>query len=415
MFRITKLIVKNYGPFKETVFNFNENNNPELAEVQMITGENGTGKSSVLYGLTLPENSQFALQRCHDQKGGSSIIEVHYSKGNPTIMTCVKGQIQYTSGNEIVQNKFLQFKNGTYRHNEFEFAMFSYSSYRNIHSAKIQGTQELHDSPVTGAMNFQQEDSRQLLQWVANMKSREANAHYHNQIKKRDQTKEATKRIENAIKAIIENPFEFIFNDDPIEVNVKVDNQISSFDVLPDGLKSILSWIGDMLMRLDRMPWKNNTPVSKRNLMLFLDEIDVHLHPKWQRQVLYIVQKLFPNAQIFVSTHSPFVVSSIGDAYIHELKKVNGYSKLVDSEITTLGNSYQRMINEIFSINSDFSPYLEKEIEIFYELKSKILLGDSSKMEEAIELASELSKISEEVHALLSFELKQLEKVISNV
>jgi len=415
MFRITKLIVKNYGPFKDSIFDFTENNNTKLAEVQMITGENGTGKSSILYALTLPENQQFALQRCHDLKEGTSLIEVHYSKGQPTIMTCIKGRIKYNSSNEYVRKEFLQFRNETYRHNQFEFGMFSYSSYRNIHSARIQGTQELNTSPVEGAMNFQEEDSRQLLQWVANMKSREANAHYHDQIEKRDQTKAATERIENAIKAIIEKPFEFVFNDDPFEVNVKVDDQISSFDVLPDGLKSILSWIGDMLMRLDRMPWKNNTQVGNRNLILFLDEIDVHLHPKWQRQVLYIVQQLFPNAQIFVSTHSPFVVSSIGDAFIHELKKVNGYSRLFESELTNLGNSYQRMINEVFSIDSEFSPFLEKEIEKFYIIKSEILSGDYSKIQKANQLAVKLSKYSEEVHALLSFELKQLEKAISNV
>ncbi|MBK7937436.1 MAG: ATP-binding protein [Lewinellaceae bacterium] len=51
--------------------------------------------------------------------------------------------------------------------------------------------------------------------------------------------------------------------------------------------------------------WENDTPVFERNFILFLDEIEVHLHPAWQRKILPAVQKLFPNAQIFISTHSP--------------------------------------------------------------------------------------------------------------
>jgi hypothetical protein len=50
-----------------------------------------------------------------------------------------------------------------------------------------------------------------------------------------------------------------------------------------------------------------------------LDEVDIHLHPEWQWKVLPFVQRLFPNSQIFASTHSPFVVSSSNGAWIHPL------------------------------------------------------------------------------------------------
>jgi hypothetical protein len=44
-------------------------------------------------------------------------------------------------------------------------------------------------------------------------------------------------------------------------------------------------------MRLDRIPWHNNTPVLQRQFLLLLDEIDIHLHPAWQRKVLPLVQR----------------------------------------------------------------------------------------------------------------------------
>lgn len=67
-------------------------------------------------------------------------------------------------------------------------------------------------------------------------------------------------------------------------------------------------------MRLDRLPWKDQTPILDREITLFLDEIEVHLHPAWQRRILPVVQSLFSKAQVFVSTHSPFVIASADDA-----------------------------------------------------------------------------------------------------
>lgn len=66
------------------------------------------------------------------------------------------------------------------------------------------------------------------------------------------------------------------------------------FDVLPDGLRSILSWLGDLLMRLDAIPWENKSiPITEQKIFLFLDEIEVHLHPTWQYKILGIINNLY--------------------------------------------------------------------------------------------------------------------------
>ena len=88
--------------------------------------------------------------------------------------------------------------------------------------------------------------------------------------------------------------------------------------------------MADLLMLIDRVKLEYDTPVFERNFILFLDEIEVHMHPAWQRKILPAVQKLFPNAQIFISTHSPFVVGSVDGAWIHKLVKPNGDSQLAE-------------------------------------------------------------------------------------
>ena len=109
--------------------------------------------------------------------------------------------------------------------------------------------------------------------------------------------------------------------------------------LLPDGLKSIVSRIADLLMRLDRIPWVDDTPPMKRPFLL-LDEVDIHLHPSWQRKVLPIVQRMFPNAQIIASTHSPFVVASADDARIIALKVENGVASVESESDSQIGVSY---------------------------------------------------------------------------
>ena len=47
--------------------------------------------------------------------------------------------------------------------------------------------------------------------------------------------------------------------------------------------------------------------------ILIVDEIDVHLHPSWQRRIIPALTKNFPNLQIFCSTHSPLMLAGLGE------------------------------------------------------------------------------------------------------
>jgi hypothetical protein len=79
---------------------------------------------------------------------------------------------------------------------------------------------------------------------------------------------------------------------------------------LSDGYRGTLAWVGDLIRRLfDAYPASDN-PLNERGVVL-VDEIDIHLHPKWQRSVVQDVRKLFPKLQFIVTTHSPFIVQDL--------------------------------------------------------------------------------------------------------
>jgi predicted ATP-binding protein involved in virulence len=213
----------------------------------------------------------------------------------------------------------------------YSFVLFAYSGYRQVSNAQINGIQEINEHPLNGALQFQRASEPQiLLQWIANTIAAEAIA-----VAQKEQEEAANRRksiamLEEAISSIIQKKIAFRLETKPYSVRIELEGERLDFNQLPDGLKSIISWLGDLLMRMDRLAWKDDTPALERNFILFLDEIEVHLHPDWQRKILPAIQFLFPNAQIFISTHSPFVVGSVDDAWVYKLVKPNGDSHLAE-------------------------------------------------------------------------------------
>ena len=154
-------------------------------------------------------------------------------------------------------------------------------------------------------------------------------------------------------------------------------------------------------------------PIFEREIILFLDEIEVHLHPAWQRKVLPVVQKLFKNSQIFVSTHSPFVVNSIDDAWVYKLELEDGKAKVAEILKSEDAWSYSYVLSEIFDIKEEFGIGVQKDLSKFKELRNKILEsknGSQKTKKELLNLAKSLAVQSEELQTIVQFELRQLSK-----
>jgi predicted ATPase len=82
------------------------------------------------------------------------------------------------------------------------------------------------------------------------------------------------------------------------------------FPALSDGYKAYLGWIGDLLFHVVSTCPEGKKLVDNRGFVM-VDEIDLHLHPKWQMSVLPVLAKALPNLQFLVTSHSPLVVGSL--------------------------------------------------------------------------------------------------------
>ncbi len=99
---------------------------------------------------------------------------------------------------------------------------------------------------------------------------------------------------------------------------------------LSDGYQSMLAWVADLLGHAFLELGETATPADLEGLAL-LDEVDLHLHPTWQRQLVPLLKRAFPSLQFIATTHSPLVVAGLESQEIVRLR-AEGDRVVVDQE-----------------------------------------------------------------------------------
>lgn len=82
------------------------------------------------------------------------------------------------------------------------------------------------------------------------------------------------------------------------------------FPALSDGYRAFLGWLGDLLYHVCETCPSGRKLVENKGIVM-IDEIDLHLHPKWQMTVLHSLANELPNIQFIVTSHSPLIVGSL--------------------------------------------------------------------------------------------------------
>lgn len=90
----------------------------------------------------------------------------------------------------------------------------------------------------------------------------------------------------------------------------EMNGMILPFSALSDGFKAYIGWIGDMLFHVCQGVASGQKLRQTRGIVM-VDEIDLHLHPEWQRTVVPVLAEALPNIQFIFTTHSPLVVGSL--------------------------------------------------------------------------------------------------------
>lgn len=175
----------------------------------------------------------------------------------------------------------------------------------------------------------------------------------------------------------------------PLRMTVKKQGQELNVHQLSDGEKCLLALVGDLARRLAIANPGLDDPLLGEGIVL-IDEIELHLHPRWQRDIIPALKKTFPNCQFIVTTHSPQVISHIHPQGVFILERNQEEGLFVMSP----EGSYGRDSN---SILEDLMEVPERPQDIKESLQELFRFIDDGNLEGAKQLREELAeKIGEE-------------------
>ena len=137
---------------------------------------------------------------------------------------------------------------------------------------------------------------------------------------------------------------------------------------LSQGEKSLLALVGDIARRLVLLNPSLDDPL-KGNGIVLIDEIDLHLHPKWQQTIIPNLLNTFPNVQFIITTHSPLVLTTVHHTCIRILKD----GKIINTDIGTLGEESRTTLEDIMHVDSRPDDKMSQQLQ---EYLKRINRGD---------------------------------------
>jgi predicted ATP-binding protein involved in virulence len=146
------------------------------------------------------------------------------------------------------------------------------------------------------------------------------------------------------------------------------------------GYRTLMTWMVDFASRLfERYP-DNPDPLAEPAIVL-VDEIDLHLHPRWQRTLMQFLSETFPNTQFIVSAHSPLVVQAATDANIVLLRR-EGDHVVIDNDIKAIRGWRvdQVLTSDLFGLESARPPQNDTALKERTRLLSKTRLTAKDKI-----------------------------------
>lgn len=176
---------------------------------------------------------------------------------------------------------------------------------------------------------------------------------------------------------------------------------------LSDGYQNMAAWIGDLLYRITSTFEDYKSPLTARGLLL-VDEIDLHLHPKWQRILLDFISKNLPNFQLIATTHSPLTAQQSDKNELFYFQRNDEQIKLKNFK----GNPKKLLVNQllmtdVFGLETDESLEVEKTKEEYKNLKNKESLNKNEQKSLTL-LTEKLQEIPMNKRSNLSYKKKDI-------
>ena len=315
----------------------------ESRKALILTGENGSGKTSVLIAL-----EDFLGDRIGGFRGNSEDNLDEYGK------RILRVTAACTSIEEMRR---------AYADGAFILACFA-------DTRKFQASMPDRISKVTFQPRYAMTDnpSYEFVSYLVNLKATQAFAIAKNDTEKAEEIELWFQRFEEILRQLYEDKsLTLDFNVDTFEFTIHTSNREPfDFNTMAMGYSAVFQVIGDLMMRMEA---KAKGRYDLEGIAL-IDEIETHLHVELQKKIVPILMGLFPNIQFVLTTHSPFILNSAQNAVVYDLEK----RILVADGLTNL--PYDGIVEGYFGANL-LSQELDEKFRQYVALTQKEDLSDA--------------------------------------
>lgn len=402
--KINKLELDNFRAFENACLKLD-------GKSAVLFGVNGTGKSSVLKSINLLYANiinQIVNRKELKQSYVLGLEDIRF--GKPQVSISAEFQLD---GAGINYSRAMTRSNGQRTHNLKSLKQITEAFQGRYLSDEIQdnmpifvnyGTNRLvldiplrirthHEFDIYSAFEKAIEnriDFRTFFEWFRNQEDDEnARKVESRNLKYVDRSLLA---VRNAALAMLEGCTNLRVSRNP-RLEMKVDKNGMGLNVgqLSDGEKCTMALFGDLARRLAIANPKMENPLLGEGVVL-IDEVELHMHPSWQRSVLRKLEETFPNVQFIITTHSPIVLSEVDDGFKVFVLTSNGKTNAV-TERTRMDGFDANYILEEFMNTKSMNVNTEHLIDSIYEdVYAKKYSDAEEKIQQLVLLVGENNK-----------------------
>jgi predicted ATPase len=431
---VEELTIENIKCFDKLTIRFGSKTQP-FNWVNLL-GENGTGKSTVLQALGLllagPEGANLLLKPegwlKNESQYGRIGIRVHQGKDDPGKFGVdqqrkVFGYSFFVTAGKRISIRGKEFSEPTIVENSDKILTWlkknalssdskgwfaaGFGPFRRL-TRENQIVVPTLSSPArhTNFITQFNEDKplAALEQWLVYLDYRIA--------KSRDKKAQLQKELGvEAINKVLPKGRKFDSISDDGRIVFDVDGIKVASVALSDGYRSILALAGDLIWRtLEAYP--DSSDIMNEHGIVLIDELDIHLHPAWQRSIASKLRELFPKMQFIVATHSPLIAAGAGlDAVTYRMYNAKGKPSLTKIENIAFWDVDRTLRSSAFGLVSTYSEEAQTKMDRYFVLagKQKRSTKEENEMQTSLPfVADSLRSVKEE--AVFDKALKALEK-----
>lgn len=342
----------------------------------MITGKNGSGKTSLLNAIA-NHIERIANDRNKSFEVYKSQIEYFENelKDNPQNTLSIEPQLQYYKNEyelffgEIIV-AFEDVDSLIRKYQDGNFIIAFYEAHRTI--KKLQEPKNPTKPELQDKWGIKQTSTQEFLNFLADLKIQEALARNEELEIDANQIRKWFVNFEGLLGEIFQDKdLQLYFNYKDYSFKILTKGKEFKFTELSDGFAAVLDIIVDLILKMQK---KNQlTRAYECEGIVLVDEIETHLHLELQKVIMPLLTEIFPNIQFIVTTHSPFVLSSLSNAVAFDLEHQEIIEDLTEYSYESLAEGY-------FGVKTT-SSYMEMQLDRLEELLKKEVLSLSEKSE----------------------------------